>query len=93
MRRPDSSTIKRSRRGATTLLNLSYDYANAGGKRTGQLTKILNNLNHNKDRGYSYDALDANLYLRSLRQSHQRECERLLGKEWERERRARIDGA
>jgi RHS repeat-associated protein len=44
-------------RGATTLLNLSYDYANAGGKRTGQLTKILNNLNHNKDRGYSYDAL------------------------------------
>src|SRR5712692_4191824 len=27
------------------------------GKRTGQLTKILNNLNHNKDRGYSYDAL------------------------------------
>jgi RHS repeat-associated protein len=44
-------------RGATTLLSLSYDYAGANGKRTGQLTKILNNLNHNKDRGYSYDAL------------------------------------
>jgi len=44
-------------RGGTTLLNLSYDYADAGGKRTGQLKKILNNLNHNKDRAYSYDAL------------------------------------
>src|SRR2546425_224053 len=44
-------------RGATTLLNLSYDYAGANGKRTGQLTKILNNQNHSKDRGYSYDAL------------------------------------
>jgi len=37
--------------------NLPYDYAGTSGKRTGQLTKILNNLNHNKDRGYSYDAL------------------------------------
>ena len=44
-------------RGATTLLDLSYDYANASGKRTGQLTKVLNNLNHNKDRGFSYDAV------------------------------------
>jgi len=44
-------------RGGTTLLNLSYDYANPSGKRTGQLTKILNNQNHNKDRGYEYDAL------------------------------------
>lgn len=42
---------------AHPLLDLSYDYANAGGKRTGQLTKILNNLNHGKDRGYSYDAM------------------------------------
>jgi RHS repeat-associated protein len=50
----DNQTVAR---GATTLLNLSYDYAGANGKRTGQLTKILNNLNHNKDRGYSYDAL------------------------------------
>ena len=39
------------------LLDLSYDYANASGKRTGQLTKIFNNRNNNKDRGYSYDAL------------------------------------
>jgi len=51
----DGQTIVRG--GSTTLLNLSYDYAGANGKRTGQLTKILNNLNHNKDRGYSYDAL------------------------------------
>ena len=50
----DNQTVAR---GATTLLNLSYDYAGANGKRTGQLTKILNNLDHNKDRGYSYDAL------------------------------------
>jgi len=50
----DSQTVVR---GAATLLNLSYDYANANGKRTGQLTKILNNLNHNKDRGFNYDAL------------------------------------
>jgi RHS repeat-associated protein len=50
----DSQTLTR---GASTLLNLSYDYADANGKRTGQLTKILNNLNHNKDRGYSYDAV------------------------------------
>ncbi|HXQ71319.1 MAG TPA: hypothetical protein VN844_12565, partial [Pyrinomonadaceae bacterium] len=50
----DGQTVMR---GATTLLNLSYDYANANGKRTGQITKVLNNLNHNKDRGYSYDAV------------------------------------
>ena len=50
----DNQTVTR---GGSTLLNLSYDYAGANGKRTGQLTKILNNLNHNKDRGYSYDAL------------------------------------
>ncbi len=53
----DNQTVVRG--GATTLLNLSYDYTNAGGKRTGQLTKITNNLdtsgNHN--RSYSYDAL------------------------------------
>lgn len=51
----DNQTVVRG--GATTLLNLSYDYAGANGKRTGQLTKILNNLNHNKDRSYAYDAL------------------------------------
>jgi YD repeat-containing protein len=46
-------------RGATSLLDLSYDYLRAGGGsgRTGQLTKILNNLNLNRDRGYDYDAL------------------------------------
>src|SRR5712692_9941049 len=40
-----------------TFAYLFYDYANASGKRTGQLTKISNNLDHNKDRGYEYDAL------------------------------------
>ena len=53
----DNQTVVRG--GATTLLNLSYDYAGANGKRTGQLTRITNNLdtsgNHN--RSYSYDAL------------------------------------
>jgi len=52
----DSQTVAR---GTATLLNLSYDYAGANGKRTGQLTKITNNLdasgNHN--RSYNYDAL------------------------------------
>ncbi len=42
---------------ATTLLDLAYDYAGANGKRTGQLTKIVNNLNSNKNRSYSYDTL------------------------------------
>jgi RHS repeat-associated protein len=44
-------------RNGSTLLNLSYDYAGANGKRTGQLVKISNNLDHNKDRGYEYDAV------------------------------------
>jgi RHS repeat-associated protein len=50
----DSQTAARN---GTTLLNLSYDHAGANGKRTGQLTKISNNLDHNKDRAYEYDAL------------------------------------
>jgi len=50
-------TVARSSAPTSWLVNLSYDHANASGRRTGQLTKILNNLNHNKDRGYSYDAL------------------------------------
>lgn len=50
----DSQTAARN---GTTLLNLSYDYAGANGKRTGQLVKTSNNLDHNKDRGYEYDAL------------------------------------
>ncbi len=53
----DSQTIARNSAPTTYLLNLSYDYAGSNGKRTGQLKKILNNLNHNKDRSYSYDAL------------------------------------
>jgi RHS repeat-associated protein len=52
-----SQTIARAATPTNYLLNLAYDYAGANGKRTGQLTKILNNLNHNKDRSYSYDAL------------------------------------
>lgn len=52
----DNQTVAR---GASVLLNLSYDYAGANGKRTGQLTKITNNLDasHRKDRNYEYDAL------------------------------------
>ncbi|HEV2827108.1 MAG TPA: RHS repeat-associated core domain-containing protein [Pyrinomonadaceae bacterium] len=50
----DTQTVTR---GATALLNLSYEYANGNGKRTGQLMKIHNNLNPGKDRGYAYDAL------------------------------------
>ncbi len=50
----ESQTVTRN---GTTLLNLSYDYAGANGKRTGQLTKTYNNLDHAKDRGYEYDAL------------------------------------
>jgi RHS repeat-associated protein len=52
-----SQTLARSSAPTNWLLNLSYDYAGTNGKRTGQLVKILNNLNHNKDRSYSYDAL------------------------------------
>lgn len=44
-------------RNGATLLNLGYDYAGANTKRTGQLVKISNILDHNKDRGYEYDAL------------------------------------
>jgi RHS repeat-associated protein len=44
-------------RNGTTLLNLSYDYVDSTGKRSGQLTKILNNLDHAKDRSFEYDAV------------------------------------
>lgn len=44
-------------RNGTTLLNMSYDYQNSAGKRTGQLTKVLNNLDHTKDRGLEYDSV------------------------------------
>lgn len=55
-------TGQKIKRGKQTLLDLSYDYARndsvgtLNGK-TGHLTKILNNLDHNKDRSYEYDAL------------------------------------
>jgi RHS repeat-associated protein len=54
-----NQTVARSSSPGTHMLDLTYDYAGANGKRTGQLTKILNNLipSHNKDRSYSYDAL------------------------------------
>ncbi len=51
----ESQTLTRN---GSTLLNLSYDYADGSGKRTGQLTKIYNNLDRaNKDHGFEYDAL------------------------------------
>ena len=55
-------TNQKVQRSSQTLLDLSYDY-NRGGSvgnlngKTGSLTKILNNLDHNKDRTYEYDAL------------------------------------
>lgn len=49
--------LARSSTPGSPFLDLSYDFAGANGKRTGQLTKLLNNLNHNKDRSYTYDAL------------------------------------
>lgn len=43
----------------TTLLNLTYSYLRAGTTtgHTGQLTKITNNLDTQKNRSYEYDAL------------------------------------
>jgi RHS repeat-associated protein len=52
-----NQTIARAATPTNYLLDLSYDYAGPGGKRTGQLVKLLNNKNHNKDRSYNYDAL------------------------------------
>ncbi len=48
--------------GSTTLLDLSYDYGRNGSVgslsgRTGHLTKIVNNLDTNKNRFYEFDAL------------------------------------
>ena len=53
----DSQTIARSSTPSTYLLDLSYEYTDANSKSTGQLKKVLNNLNHNKDRSYTYDAI------------------------------------
>lgn len=48
-------------RGASTLLNLSYDYRKSldgtNNAKTGQLRKITNILDKNRNREYSYDAL------------------------------------
>lgn len=55
-------TNQKVQRGGQTLLDLSYDYqrnnsiGNLNGK-TGHLSKIINNLDGNKDRSYEYDAL------------------------------------
>jgi len=45
--------------GATTLLDLNYGYLRQGttSGQTGQLTTVTNNLNANKSRNYTYDAL------------------------------------
>lgn len=53
------TVVRGSGQSATTLLDLTYDYLRPGttSGRTGQLTRVYNNLNHNRDRGYSYDAL------------------------------------
>jgi RHS repeat-associated protein len=50
---------QRVQRAGATLLDLTYDYLREGTStgRTGQLTKIINNLNRDKDRSYGYDAL------------------------------------
>jgi YD repeat-containing protein len=50
----DSQTVVR---GASTLLNHTYSFAGANGKRTGQLVSITNNLDTNKNRKYEYDAV------------------------------------
>ena len=55
-------TNQRAQRGSDTILDLSYEY-NRGGSvgnlngKTGHLSKIVNNLDANKNRNYEYDAL------------------------------------
>jgi len=55
-----------SRRGIP-LLDLSYDYLRRGTSigRTGQITAMLDNLEHNRDKYYTYDALSRLARLRS----------------------------
>jgi RHS repeat-associated protein len=53
---------KAIKNGTATLLDLSYDYNrnNSNGTlsgKTGHLTRVLDNLNHDKDREYQFDAL------------------------------------
>lgn len=51
-------TAQRAGGSAATLLNLSYDYTRPGQSGvSGQLTKITNNLDANKNKVYEYDAL------------------------------------
>jgi len=56
-------TNQKVQRGSQILLDLTYDYnrgINSSGTlngKTGYRSKILNNLDHNKDRNYEYDAL------------------------------------
>ena len=55
-------TNQKVKRGSTSLMDLSYYYARDLSKgslngKTGNLTKIINNLDRNKDRKYEYDTL------------------------------------
>jgi RHS repeat-associated protein len=52
-------TNQKVQRNSTSILDLTYDYLRSGttSGKTGQLTKITNNLNRARDRAYSYDAL------------------------------------
>lgn len=55
-------TNQKAQKGTTTLLDLSYEYDRKGSVgtkngKTGHLSKIVNNLDTNKNRDYEYDAL------------------------------------
>lgn len=57
------------RRGAAVLLDLSYSYLrpNTSFARTGQLSSVLNNLNHDRDKHYLYDPLARLIHVSSGR--------------------------
>jgi RHS repeat-associated protein len=52
-------TNQKAQRSGSNLLDLSYEYLRSGttSNRTGHLTKLINNLDQNKNRNYEYDAL------------------------------------
>ena len=51
-------TVQRAGASPATLLNFSYEYTRPGlGGVSGQLTKIINNLDANKNKVYEYDAM------------------------------------
>src|SRR5262249_20401762 len=52
-------TNQKVQKGGSSLLDLSYDYTQAatGIQKTGQLTKITDNINNNRNRNYAYDQL------------------------------------